>query len=81
MQEGLRNKELQVVKLDKRAYHGEEIDLDKYLLGGKDHPYLEKLDALSDENKQDMLIAGSQSCLSNPGLYVYRAGRFAPECA
>jgi Fe-S cluster assembly scaffold protein SufB len=58
MQEGLRNKELQVVKLDKRAYHGEEIDLDKYLLGGKDHPYLEKLDALSDENKQDMLIAG-----------------------
>jgi hypothetical protein len=38
MQEGLRNKELQVVKLDKRAYHGEEIDLDKYLLGGKDHP-------------------------------------------
>lgn len=33
MQEGLRNKELQVVKLDKRAYHGEEIDLDKYLLG------------------------------------------------
>lgn len=25
--------------------------------------------------------ARSQSCLSNPGLYVYRAGRFAPECA
>jgi hypothetical protein len=58
MQEGLRNKELQVVKLDKKAYHGEEIDLDRYLTGGKDRPYLEKLDALSDENKQDMLIAG-----------------------
>lgn len=56
MQDELRRKEQQA--LNKKAPLEEEIDIDKFVAGGKEHPYLENLEALPEEDKEDMLIAG-----------------------
>lgn len=37
---------------------GEEVDPERYQVGWKDRPYLENLDDLSEEEKEDMLVAG-----------------------
>lgn len=56
MQDQLRRKAQQA--LNKKASLGEEIDLDQFSAGGKEHPYLNKLEELAEEDKEDMLIAG-----------------------
>ena len=45
-------------QLNKNALIGEEIDIVNFEAGGKDHPYLENIQELPDEEKKDMLIAG-----------------------
>ena len=59
MQDELRRRAQQA--LNKKASLGEEIDLDKFVAEGKEHPYLEKLEELPEEDKEDMLIAGVDS--------------------
>jgi Fe-S cluster assembly scaffold protein SufB len=56
MQEELRQKAQEALK--KNAPLGEEIDIGSFEAGGKDHPYLENIQELPDEEKKDMLIAG-----------------------
>jgi hypothetical protein len=56
MQDELRQKAQQA--LHKKAALGEEIDLDRFVAGGKEHSYVENLKSLPQEEKEDMLVAG-----------------------
>jgi len=56
MQDELRQKAQQA--LHKKAALGEEIDLDRFVAGGKKHSYVENLESLPQEEKEDMLVAG-----------------------
>lgn len=56
MQEELRQKALKA--LNKNAFQGEEIDIASFEAGGKEHPYLENIQELPEEEKKDMLVAG-----------------------
>ena len=50
MQDELRRRAQQA--LNKKASLGEEIDLDKFVAEGKEHPYLEKLEELPEKIKR-----------------------------
>ncbi|MGB4043812.1 MAG: hypothetical protein WBK18_07975, partial [Thermacetogeniaceae bacterium] len=56
MREELRQKALKA--LNKYALGEEEIDIASFEAGVKEHPYLESIQELPEEEKKDMLVAG-----------------------
>ena len=55
MQEELRQKALKALN---NAPSEEEINIASFEAGGQEHPYLENIQELPEEEKKDMLVAG-----------------------